>query len=108
MANNGNYRCKQVTIRKYDELAVLDYTHVYSMVDLGTTFTYDGAPVTNSQIADMIDGSIGDVGTWNDLVEEFRLWVEGQEALLDIQSVQSNVPYGVDLITCPYPYGDYF
>ena len=55
----------------------------------------------------MISGAIGDAGTWNDLVDNFRSWVEGQEALLVIQSDQINVPYGQDLITCPIAYGDY-
>ena len=109
MALNGQYRCKKVIIRKYDSVGdpVSGYPNNYNMVD-GTSFTYDGAAVTDNQIANLLDGSVGDVGTWNDLVNEFRGWVEFQEANLNIQSQQINVPYGTDLVTCPIALGDYF
>lgn len=109
MANNGNYRMKDVVITKNDSGGVPEagYPVTYSMVD-ATTFTYEGAVVTDNMIANMLDGSVGDGGTWLDLVEEFRSWVEGQELFLFIQPDQINLSYGVDHTTCPVTYGDYF
>ena len=112
MANDGTYRTKDVVIRKYDSggAPVAGYPQSYSMVD-ATTFVYAGGgsvAVTDNMISEMIQGSIGDGGTWLDLVDEFRTWVESQEATLAIQSDQLNLPYGVDLVTCAIPRGDYF
>jgi len=108
MANNGQYRCKEVTITKLDSEGATEagYPVVYDMTDVA--FVYNGGTLTDSDIANALDGSVGDVGTWNDMVEEFRLWIEGQEANLDIQSQQLNLPYGTDTVTCPISYGDYF
>jgi len=112
MANSGEFRCKDVVIRKYDSggAPVAGYPQSYSMVD-ATTFVYAGGgavAVTDVMIAEMIQGAVGDGGTWLDLVDEFRTWVEGQEITLAIQSDQINLSYGVDLITCPISHGDYF
>lgn len=108
MANNGQYRCTEVTINKYDSggSLVTGYPHVYDMTDVA--FVYDGGTLTDSDIADCLQGSVGDVGTWLDIVNEFRIWVQSQEPLLSIQSDQLNFPYGTDLVTCPIPYGDFF
>lgn len=107
LQNDGTYRCKTVIINKYDEAddLVATYPHTYSM---DVDFVYSGSVVTDTLIAEMLEGSIGDSDTWLDLKDEFITWVEGQEALLNIQSDQLNLSYGTDLVTCPIPYGDYF
>lgn len=107
MANNGHYRCKEVTINKYDGVdLVVGYPHVYNMLDVG--YDYDGLALTDEIISNMLDGAVGDSGTWNDLLDDFKTWVMTQEVNLNIQSDQLNIAYGVDTITCPISYGDYF
>lgn len=107
MSNNGFYRCSTVSIMKYDSVGdpVAGYPVVY---DMTVDFVYNGGAVLSTDIADAVDGSVGDTGTWNDMVDKFRLWVQSIEVNLDIKSDQLNVPYGKDLVTCPIAYGDYF
>lgn len=108
MAYNGFYRQKTITIKKYDGDGNLEtgYPHTYSMTD--AAFVYPSGVITDQVISDMQDGSIGESGTWQDLLFEFKKWVEGQEELLSIQEAQTSNPTGYDSVTCPVDEGDYY
>ena len=106
--NTGYYREKTVTITKYESdgiTVVSGYPHVYSMTSV---FVYDSSSVTDAYIQSILDGDIGDTGTWKDLLYNFRVWVQSQEINLNIQAVQTSTPYGYDETSCPIEYGDYY
>ena len=103
--NTGGYRMQDLTVTKYVDGAVASgYPTTYKITaisDNGERFVYDGGYVTETILAQLPEGTAVTSGTYLHLLEEFKAWVEAFESDLDVDSVETNDPYGVNATWCP-------